>query len=461
MAETELSNEVVATTTLPEITNLSVTEVSNGFELSWSVNDNNTTGNIAIERSTDNGNTFNRVISGIPRTTETFTDSTNFDADNPIYRIVRATDDAESVSSEIEYTEPTIPEEVPVAETLESTVTDDGIELTWRSDETDGEFIVYRDTNSGTTGTDYTQIDTVPAFTFNKYLDSGVSSGERYYYRTEYSLIDAVGGNEFDVTIDGVDYRIHEFTSDGTFSVNQISSDKTVDVLVVGGGGGGGGDEVDTGGGGAGGLIYETLNISSSNYNIIVGSGGSRSSVRSSPGENGENSSAFNLVALGGGGGASYDTNPSNGGSGGGATEDTVQSGGTALQPNSASGGFGNNGGSNSSSGNNAAGGGGGAGESGYSAQESSNGGDGLYFGDKFTEQFGENGYFAGGGGGGGNKSGSGGLGGGGDGRADQNPTNGQPNTGGGGGGAANNASVSTGLGSDGGSGIVLIRYKL
>lgn len=187
MAETELSNEVVATTTLPEITNLSVTEVSNGFELSWSVNDNNTTGNIAIERSTDNGNTFNRVISGIPRTTETFTDSTNFDTDNPIYRIVRATDDAESVSSEIEYTEPTIPEEVPVEETLESTVTDDGIELTWRSDETDGEFIVYRDTDSGTTGTDYTQIDTVPAFTFNQYLDSGVSSGERYYYRTEFS----------------------------------------------------------------------------------------------------------------------------------------------------------------------------------------------------------------------------------------------------------------------------------
>lgn len=187
MAETELSNEVVATTTLPEITNLSVTEVSNGFELSWSINDNNTTGNIAIERSTDNGNTFNRVIFGIPRTTETFTDSTNFDTDNPIYRIVRATDDAESVSSEIEYTEPTIPEEVPVAETLESTVTDDGIELTWRSDETDGEFIVYRDTDSGTTGTDYTQIDTVPAFTFNQYLDSGVSSGERYYYRTEFS----------------------------------------------------------------------------------------------------------------------------------------------------------------------------------------------------------------------------------------------------------------------------------
>lgn len=449
-------------------TNLSVKEVSNGFELSWSVNDNNTTGNIAIERSTDNGNTFSRVISGISRTTEIFTDSTNFDEDNPVYRIVRVTDDAESVSSEVEYTEPIVPEEIPVEETLESTVTDNGIELTWSSDETDGEFIVYRDTNSGTTGTDYTQIDTVPAFTFNQYLDSSVSSGERYYYRTEYSFIDAVGGNEFDVTIDGVDYRIHEFTSDGTFTVNQISSDKTVDVLIVGGGGSGGSDNEGGGGGGAGGMIdtttdtsIDSLSLTERNYSVSVGQGGF-SVTPNKAGNNGGNSSFAGLVALGGGGGGGHETDgggvAKDGGSGGGgASQDSNLTsgrlGGNGLQPTSSSGGYGNDGGDTTFDSIDAGAGGGGAGSSGQdeTADRAGDGGDG-----KISSITGNDIYYAGGGGGSVRNfdpEGAGGLGGGGDG-SDGTGQSGVDGKGGGGGSGRSESG-------SGGDGIVLIRYKL
>lgn len=51
----------------------------------------------------------------------------------------------------------------------------------------------------------------------------------------------ATGGTISDIEIDGVIYRIHAFTSDGTFNVTKLGTYDTVDVLVVAGGGGAGG----------------------------------------------------------------------------------------------------------------------------------------------------------------------------------------------------------------------------
>jgi len=58
----------------------------------------------------------------------------------------------------------------------------------------------------------------------------------------------ATGGT---ITTDG-DYKVHKFTSSGTFTITQLGTDEVVEYLVVAGGGAGGG--FNAGGGGAGGL---------------------------------------------------------------------------------------------------------------------------------------------------------------------------------------------------------------
>lgn len=276
------------------------------------------------------------------------------------------------------------------------------------------------------------------------------------------SNVTASGGNEYTKTVLDVDYKIHEFTSDGTFSVSEGGN---VDVLVVGGGGGGGAN--DAGGGGAGGVIYETVSVSSNNYSITVGSGGSGNQSQNGDGQPGEDSVAFGLTAIGGGKGVRQQRVGGGGGSGGAGGHPT-SSGGQALQPTSADGGFGKDGGSGDYLGDPyPGGGGGGAGSIGQSPSTSSergHGGDGLYFGDAFSDQFGENGYFAGGGGGGSHQDppsdggiGGGGNGGTGDSGISTTVQDGQPNTGGGGGGSGEGGVQN---GGNGGSGIVLIRYK-
>ena len=160
----------------------------------------------------------------------------------------------------------------------------------------------------------------------------GLSSGATF--------ISATGGT---ITTSG-NYKIHTFTSSGTFTVSSAPSGKFLDFLVVGGGGG----AASQVGGGAGGVVYKTSQSpSNGSYSVTIGSGGAFGTVN---GTSGGNSSFFGFTALGGGAGNSYGVGFS-GGSGGAGS-----SGGSALQPTSASGGFGNAGGT---------GGGGGAGGAG------------------------------------------------------------------------------------------------
>jgi hypothetical protein len=264
-------------------------------------------------------------------------------------------------------------------------------------------------------------------------------------------------------------YRIHRYTSSGTFTP---ALSGYVEVLVVAGGGGGGANHA--GGGGGGGFIHEIKYpvVAGTSYTVVVGAGGAGgvwSGTDTRRGVNGDDSRFASLIAEGGGGGGSRHDGlspgsqhgrPGGSGGGGGGFENSVAntwSGGNAIL------GQGNAGGTATF---HAGGGGGGAGGAGGNAS-STDGGSANTIGGagglgRPCAITGTTVYYAGGGGGGlhqnGPNGGKGGIGGGGDGGgygtlAD---TAGQANTGGGGGGADGGGSA----GSAGGSGIVIVRYK-
>jgi hypothetical protein len=260
----------------------------------------------------------------------------------------------------------------------------------------------------------------------------------------------------------------NDITTSADFTVTKGGE---VEYLIVAGGGGGGSD--NAGGGGAGGLLTGFTTVTPQTFTVTIGkggqggNGGSGGSVREP--KNGDNSSAFGLVAIGGGHGSSgggagqvVDNTADVGGSGGGGDGELASSGaaGTAGQ--------GHAGGNGDTTGDGGGGGGGGAGGPGqnggaFIAKYGGNGGPGIV--SSITGK--QEAYAGGGGGGSGNNwgyHGRGGYGGGGDGSyqvADlvhKYRAEGLPNTGGGGGGGAYN-NVAGSPGGPGGSGIVVIRY--
>ena len=270
-------------------------------------------------------------------------------------------------------------------------------------------------------------------------------------------------------------YRIHTFTSSGTFG---LTFDASVEYLVIAGGGGSGARR-HGGGGGAGGyrcsVSGETsgrgasaespLSLSAGNYTVTVGGGGASSSSGSnsnSGNTNGSNSVFHTITSLGGGWGGTYNSSGNSGGCGGGSGSE----GGTSYSPGNGTSGQGYDGGDGqNNAGGGAGGGGGGAGSAGTAGGLNGNYGGAGNGGPGGTGQLssitGSSVRRAGGGGGGNDTSGSGGAGGSGGGGNGANgsgsPTSGSANTGGGaGGGGANNRSVPSG-----GSGIVIVRYLL
>jgi len=325
---------------------------------------------------------------------------------------------------------------------------------------------------SGFVGTSTTGALTVPSGTTAQ-QPTGVQGMIRFnstYSNIEYydgthwknvGSISAIGG-----TVTNSAYRVHKFTSSGTFTV---TTGGIMDYLIVGGGGGGGGRA--GGGGGAGGLIYETnQNIASGTYTVIVGSGGGGGgggggAVNS--GGNGSSSSIFSKTALGGGGGAGAGTGGNTGLSGGSGGGGRYGGGGGASTQNSTYGyGLGNSGGGSTGASTYNGGGGGGAGAVGQSgtANDLGDGGDGKEY-----DITGTNTYYAGGGGGGSHNpwpgaASTGGLGGGG--ASGTNAGGGTAGVSGttnlgGGGGAGSTDGGNGGAGGTGGSGIVIIRYVL
>ena len=309
-------------------------------------------------------------------------------------------------------------------------------------------------------------------------------------------FICATGGT---ITTCGDD-KIHTFTGPGTFTVNSIGeteANNCISYLVVAGGGSAG-NPGSFGGGGAGGFrevkspttTYTASPLNgyptpgnrisltcTGGYPITVGSGGAGGSGSANNGSN----STFNSITSAGGG-AGGDTNPGGSG-GGGKAESAGFEGGTGNQP-PVSPPQGQNGGNGTScgAGERSGGGGGGAGASGATASPPSSpsptsvaGAGGIGVPTGIAPASGTPGpapgkYFSGGGGGGAGdvsctSGGAGGAGGGGTGFSPNNPVptiiagiDATANTGGGGGntGRCNPAP----RGGNGGSGIVVIRYK-
>ena len=297
--------------------------------------------------------------------------------------------------------------------------------------------------------------------------------GDRWLATSSFPGIVATGGTVTDIEQDGQLFRVHTFTSDGTFD---IARGGEVECLVVGGGGGGG--YTNGAGAGAGGLVFVPNElVTAGSYEVLVGEGGDMSpdGSTSTDGFPGGDSQIFGIKGLGGGpGGSNGGQRSRDGGSGGG--RGSAGSSGIGLQPSESgiSGffGFGND------SGTINRGTGGGAAEPGDS-QSSGLGGNGLNqvlidgviynFKDMFGTNVGHNVdgeiYFAGGG-----HSGAdihdnselsfpvdGALGSGSPAFSRSSTGPALPNTGGGG--SGNNSTGDTD--GNGGSGVVIVRYRI
>ena len=288
--------------------------------------------------------------------------------------------------------------------------------------------------------------------------------------------------------------KIATFTGPGTFCVSQVhpcAANNEVSYMVVAGGGGGG---TAIGGGGGGGGFRETkspvtpytaspldgystpgnrITVSATPYTITVGGGGPAGTPGSpTQGVTGGVSTFSTITSAAGGGGGATPNSGIAGGSGGGGANGNANGGAGNTPPTTPSQGFPGNGVGGCGIGG--AGGGGGATVAGSQApasggNPSSNpqpggaGGAGATTSISATPT-----AYAGGGGGvgrgpaGSNNGGVGGAGGGGAGAYPTAAVAGTPNTGGGGGGGYQ-CGVSPApfvLGANGGSGIVIIRYK-
>ena len=280
--------------------------------------------------------------------------------------------------------------------------------------------------------------------------------------------------------------KIHTFTSPGTFTVSDIAAicgptrNQVSYMVVAGGGGGGNGD--NTGGGGAGGFREEkapltpytssplegagAITVTATAFPITVGGGGAGGSgpcATGATGASGSNSIFSTKTSAGGGGGGGgrpATDQGQNGGSGGGNGHQRGSSAGSGntppvSPPQGNGGGIGAGGTSGPQYG---AGGGGGATVAACNGTPSGGGAGGN---GATTSISGASTAYAGGGGGGAESDCSGGAGGtGGGGAGKGNPTPGcagTANTGGGGGGTGCGTPR---VGGNGGSGIVIIRYK-
>lgn len=286
----------------------------------------------------------------------------------------------------------------------------------------------------------------------------------------------------------GVLFIVNEYTSTGPSTFTVPKGVSNVDVLVVAGGGAGGGkfaNQRGAGGGGAGGFIEQRFTVTpESTIDVTVGEGGEAltgpldfTGKLTAGGLDRENDSiqlmgknstfGTTLTAFGGGyGGGGSDNNtyqPAQGGSGGGGAccgGGTNNIGGPWVDNNGVAttstattgdqGSFGGDGTDASANQDREGGGGGGATSAGGDATFNASGDGGT---GKLSYILNER--LAGGGGGGGHNSIGDGEDGGGDGASNNAGGDGDSNTGGGGGASGQ------GQPGNGGSGIVVVRYKL
>lgn len=259
-----------------------------------------------------------------------------------------------------------------------------------------------------------------------------------------FTPISATGGTESTITVNGKNWKLHEFTSSGNFVVTDPGTNGYIEVLMVAGGGSGQtGSSFLTFGGGGGGQVYiMNYSVTSQTIPVTVGSGGA------SGGANLGGWSGFGTVkVLGGGAQAQRGANTVGAAATGSgvAAEDSplgYYKGGSSFGSATLSLRGGGGGGGMSANGGNASSGTGGTGGEGFSTDFT---GSTIVFG-------------SGGGGGAGTTRGAGGTNAGSGASPTQAATSGTANRGGGGGGGCDNTNTSGGAG---GSGLVAVRYPL
>ena len=306
-------------------------------------------------------------------------------------------------------------------------------------------------TNGAITGT-VSAVGSSTNYTFTVNATDGINAVTRQFVITVTppAFMTATGGT---ITTNG-DYKVHTFTSSGTFTVSALGGDSTygskVEYLVVAGGAGGG-HGGHGGGGGAGGYRHNSaynFTVAAQGYSITVGAYGNNRA-------NGSTSTFSNITSAGGGSGGHNGSNTGrNGGSGGGGAghQGSNKAGGSGNTP-SVSPSQGSNGGSGQDgSPSYGSGGGGGASSAGQNGTSSNSPGGGNGGNGSANDIHGSSRtYSAGGGGHGHGNPGAGGSGGlGGNDNSAAGGRNTSNNYGMGGGGLNNNAS----------SGVVVIRYK-
>lgn len=125
-------------------------------------------------------------------------------------------------------------------------------------------------------------------------------------YRLDSGMVASGGSNTKDITLGGVQYRVHYFASSSTFTVSTLGNGE-IEYLIVGGGGGGSYNNFYGSGGGGGGVqAGSTTLASATSYTITVGAGGNRATTTNTAGQIGGSSSAFGLTAGGGLGSLNY-----------------------------------------------------------------------------------------------------------------------------------------------------------
>jgi len=295
-------------------------------------------------------------------------------------------------------------------------------------------------------------------------------------------------GNTLVTAPDCANAKIATFTGPGSFTVNSISNgagNNVISHMVVAGGGGGGGGV--GGGGGAGGFrevnspsapfsaspldgypnAPNRITVTATSFPITVGAGGPGGAPGSETGNTGSNS-IFSTITSAGGGGGARSAAAGNGGSGGGGyipDNPTYATGSGNTPPTTPS--QGNNGGNGNPgpSGGEGGGGGGGATQVGGNSSGGGNPNTGGPGGNGATNSITGSPVVRAGGGGGSGFNGTGGAGGSGGG-GDSGPGRSQgagvaaPVNSGSGGGAGNFPAPNSTIGGNGGSGIVIIRYK-
>jgi hypothetical protein len=144
--------------------------------------------------------------------------------------------------------------------------------------------------------------------------------------------ITATGGSVSTITIDGISYKLHTFTSNDTFNIS--SGADNVSYLIVGAGGSGGSTCMSNSlyrGGSAGSISQGTLFKGEGSYSVTIGNGGSAVTSTSDDlpgpdfldGNTGGSSSVFSISASGGVGGVVGSV----GGNGAGANATTLVGG--------------------------------------------------------------------------------------------------------------------------------------